>query len=463
MWHKYEEEYIMEKATKIGEIIDVFDPRPLETIKNMDNFYVDVSKARGENATNRLVYLLSNSSIKNQKILFVGHHGCGKSTELYKAASRLEEDYVIIQYSVGKYVDYLATTYVDIILSVLNNIAEKASDMKIQIDTDVLNSILNYWNEEKIIETTSESSIGANANIKAGGNLLDIISLNIKTFFQSSNTVKNDAIVKVEHSIPQFMNLVNGFLDNFNSKLNKKKLLVIIDDLDKIAMEQANQIFIQHSKHITLLHANIIYTFPISLYYSPEFRSILFDFNDTILLSMIKVKSKNGSGFELGRKSIKEVIVKRADERLFEDGVLDFVITKSGGCIRTAFRILREAALQAELQYFDDEDINDDDKIVSMTDALRAYRSYKSEMERVIRKEQIDVLVDIHKNKSPLIDEDNSIVMNLLMCLAVIEYNGERWCDLNPAIEDFLMEKGLISKDSEEIEEFENTKELLNV
>lgn len=461
MWCKYKEEYTMKRAVTVGEVVDIFNPRPLETIKNINDFYVNVSQARGEDAANRLIYLLSNSLIKNQKILFVGHNGCGKSTELYKAASRLGKDYVVIQYSVGKYVDYLATTYIDIILSILNNITEKASEMDIRIDESILNSILNYWSEEKIIETTSESSIGVNADVKAKSGLLNIISFNIKTFFQSSNTVKNDAIIKVEHSIPQFMDLVNKFIDNFNSKLGKRKLLVIVDDLDKVAMDQANQIFIQHSKHITSLHTNIIYTFPISLYYSPEFRGIIYDFNDVVLLSMIKVKNKDGSEFDLGRQAIKEVIIKRADERLFEKDVLNFVIEKSGGCIRTAFRILREAALQAELKYFDDE-IDDNNKIISMTDVLRSYRSYKSEMARVIRKEQIDVLVDIHKNKSPLIDEDNLTVMNLLMCLAVIEYNGDRWCDLNPAIEDFLIEKKLIENKKMDSNN-DNDRELLHV
>lgn len=464
MWYNCEEEYIMKKAIKVGEIIDVFDPRPLETTKNIDDFYVKTSEARGENAVNKLVYLLNNSSIQNQKILFMGHNGCGKSTELYKAALNLQTNYFVIQYSVGKYVDYLTTTYIDIILSVLNNIAEKILYSGIKINTDVLTSILNYWNQENTINIINEENIGVNSGVEISTNLLNTIHLSIETFFKSSNTVKSESTIKIEHSIPQFINLVNQLLNDVSLKLSKfnQKLLVIIDDLDKITMEQAAEIFIKHSKHITSLKANIIYTFPISLFYSPEFRTVSYDFNNIILLSMIKVKNKDGTNFPLGRETIRQIIIKRADEALFEEGVVDFVIEKSGGCIRTVFRILREAALQTELKYFDSK-IDEKEKIVSMEDVIRSYRSYKSEMERVIRKEQVDVLIDIHNNKTPFIDENNLMVMNLLMCLAVIEYNGDRWCDLNPAVEDFLIEKNLIKKHSVANNNNKNPKELLYI
>ena len=49
----------------------------------------------------------------------------------------------------------------------------------------------------------------------------------------------------------------------------------------------------------------------------------------------------------------------------------------------------------------------------------------------------------IHKDPKPLTTDE--IVMSLLLRGLVLEYNGERWCGIHPAIEDFLFEKGEIS------------------
>ena len=37
------------------------------------------------------------------------------------------------------------------------------------------------------------------------------------------------------------------------------------------------------------------------------------------------------------------------------------------------------------------------------------------------------------------------ILSELLKTLAVIEYNGERWCGVHPVLVDFLREKGRIN------------------
>ena len=36
--------------------------------------------------------------------------------------------------------------------------------------------------------------------------------------------------------------------------------------------------------------------------------------------------------------------------------------------------------------------------------------------------------------------------MQLLHSMCVIEYNGKRWCDLHPAIKDYLIEKGILDE-----------------
>ena len=67
--------------------------------------------------------------INNTKFLFVGHTGCGKSTELYRLASLIEsgegrskflqENFLPIQYSVSEVVGLYNIEFVDIALSII--------------------------------------------------------------------------------------------------------------------------------------------------------------------------------------------------------------------------------------------------------------------------------------------------------------------------------------------------------
>ena len=57
-------------------------------------------------------------------------------------------------------------------------------------------------------------------------------------------------------------------------KINKKGLLIIVEDLDKLDLPKAEELFYNYSSQITQIQANAIYTFPISLMYHYRFTSI---------------------------------------------------------------------------------------------------------------------------------------------------------------------------------------------
>ena len=53
-----------------------------------------------------------------QKILFSGHRGSGKSTELAKLTMELQDQFFIIHYSVKNILNLLDLTYEDVVLSI---------------------------------------------------------------------------------------------------------------------------------------------------------------------------------------------------------------------------------------------------------------------------------------------------------------------------------------------------------
>lgn len=440
---KYWERYAMQKANELKNLIDVFDANPLSSADKLNDFYVNASEARGENSAAKLIYLLRNSKRQDKKYLFMGHTGCGKSTELYRVAEALEKEYVVIHYSIDDYVDWRGASYVDVIFSILQNISIAAEENKIAINNDVLSGIYNYWKDEKVVTFTDDEKVQLESEASIGGSFFEIFTAKIKTFLEMSSSIKHETKRKIDPSFPRLMDMINAFVADFSQKIAPRKMLVIIDDLDKLALPEAKDIFINHYRYMTSLEMNIVYTFPIYLFYFPEFRYIESNFDGIILLSMIKVKSKDGTPYKAGIEALKSIIYRRAEEKLFADEVINYVIQKSGGCIRTAFSILHEATLCAEMEYMEDESVPEADRVISLENAHCGFRPVKSSFERSIRKEHLPILQEIHKNKKPILDDDD-MLMDLLCSLAVIEYNGERWCDLNPAIEDYLTELGVL-------------------
>lgn len=445
----------MKKATLISELLDSFDPRPLSNVEKIDEFYVDTTEARGEDAPGKMRYILEHTSREDLKFLFMGHNGCGKSTELFKVAKALTDEYVVVHYSIREYTDILGVSFIDIIFSVLRNISKAAISLNVDIDADVISSIYHYWKDEQVVTITKEEAEKIESDNAMGFSILEFLSTKIKIFLQSSSNIKRETKDRIEPSIPELINRVNNFIRDFHRKLpqtilpdgtrRQKKLLVMIDDLDKLELAEAENIFINHCRPITSLCTNIVYTFPIYLYYSPKFTSIASEFDEPLILSMIKVKKKDGNPFLLGVNTIKEIISKRANESLFEsEDVIKFLIGKSGGSIRTVFTLIREAMLDAEMKYSKDNMVPETERIISMENAQYAYRKHKSGIEKVIRRDQLPLLKEVAGNKSPIIDKENVMVMDLLMSLVIIEYNGERWCDLNPAVRDYLVEQGEI-------------------
>ena len=194
---------------------------------------------------------------------------------------------------------------------------------------------------------------------------------------------------------------------------------------------------------LTSIEANIIYTFPVFMHYNPNYRYITLNFNESVILSIIMTTKIDGEDFEIGIRTLEEIVKKRENENLFEDGVIQFAIKKSGGSIRIVLNLLRSASINAGMRYEMDAEKSE---LVTKTDIEFAYREYKNAMQRSINRKHLPILKEIYKNKRPISDEDNMIVMELFKTFAVIEYNCDRWCDLNPAIKDYLIDVGELEK-----------------
>ena len=176
------------------------------------------------------------------------------------------------------------------------------------------------------------------------------------------------------------------------------------------------------------------------MHYNPDYRYISMNFDESFILSIIMTKTIDGEIFPKGIETLTEIVQKRADLSLFENHCVNFAIEKSGGSIRNTLILLRSAAAQSFIRYSKSGNYDTSSMTINMDDLNTAYRDYKNSLKRTINKKYLPVLKEVYKNKTTVNVEDNNLVMDLFKTFAIIEYNCDRWCDLNPAVLDYLRE-----------------------
>lgn len=430
----------MERALELRDLLKVCKPFPLAH-EDFDKFHVETSVARGQNSALRISDYFEANKDDPQKMLFMGHRGSGKSTELWQVRKYLEAEFQMVAFSIRDEMSVTDLNYVDLLFTILNKLFDEALKEGIEIDTSVLDNLYNYWHDEKFIEKLKIEKAAAEVSVEAKIGFLNVIRTSVKGVLSTGKETKSIVRQYMEPKLSQLIKGTNDLILIITEHFKKhgKVPILIIEDLDKLEIPVAEDLFLNHRNILAEFDIHIIYTFPIFLHYSEKFNEIKDAFNHHELLSMIKVNNKNGSKNAEGREIIKAIVERRANLALFESGVLDFIIAKSGGTLRNVFEMIQKATLISRSK-------NRDAQNIDMDSAKQAYNELKSDFERSISIKHIDTLVKLYKDKDkkPLTDGN---LIELLYCTAVIEYNGDRWCDLHPAAVDILKDKGLIEND----------------
>ena len=430
---------MIKKAKKLEEMFAVFDPFPLVEKEQFDEFYVDTYEARGANVVKLMSYGLEYSLNPYMKILFMGHRGSGKSTELSLLMEELKGQFEIINFFIQNEIDTDNMTYIDFIFAIMSQIIKYIeTNTKLSLSNSDIEGLYNYWYGEKVIEE-SEFDYGEMAvDFSAKLSFLKQIILSGGGILKTGSESKTSLRRKIEPKVGYLVMLMNQIIQKINKQLESngsKGLLMIIEDLDKISIDTAEGLFIKHRKTWLSLNVRLILTFPIFMAYNAQYSMIKEDVDMFCMLSMIKVTNRDKSSNEQGIDKLLEIIGKRSELSLFENGALMFLINKSGGALRDLFQMIRDASFDSLL--------NGSEKI-TMKSAQNAYNKLKSENERLIRSEKdVEKLIEIYNEPQLLITDDT--VMELLLKGLVLEYNGERWCGIHPTVEDFLREKGKIN------------------
>ncbi|MEM9984956.1 MAG: hypothetical protein AAF804_07650 [Bacteroidota bacterium] len=443
----------MVKAESVDQMYRVFKGAPL-SLEELDDYYVDATQARGaDNPRQRMARLLRRNIANPVKLLFVGYKGCGKSTELNHLHRDLQQDFLVVNFSVLQEMDTNRLSHTELFIVTMERLfdAVDAHGLGDYVSEGYLKAI-KAWIQQKEIEEIREK-YNISGEIAAGAGIdipfLKAFFAKLKFSAKTSASLKETIKTQLEPKLSDLIDYCNDLVREVQKALqevNKKDILIVIEDLDKVPLSEAQSLFFDHIHQLTLLKTHVIYTFPIALYHSIRFNAIKAYFTDLKELPMIKVANKDGSVNLEGSGAMREIVAQRCDLRLFESGqVLQQMIMDSGGCLRDLFLMIYEAAENA---------LDEDQSTVNHQHRHSAFQKLKREYDNSIAEyrendqlftvdQYYDALVSLAQSsdKKP---ENTEVVMHLRQSLAILGYNGEGWCEVHPIVRAILVERGKI-------------------
>ena len=406
--------------------------------ERIEQYYVDLSAVRKTLAVDRISTILDLQEADNfSTILFTGHRGSGKSTELKRIQKIWKESYHVIYLEVNEETDINDANYTDLYLIVIKQVEFALRKLGLKFDQRLLSSFEAWFKE--ITEENEESveksvSVESEASLEGGAPFIAKLMVKLLAQIKGSDKQKTTIRQTLEKDISRLKADINLLLRDAYVKLQKKYpdykgLLIIFDNLDRISPKVADHLFFEYAAQLQELHCTIIYTVPISVLCSPKNPLSLFDGNPHIV-PMVNIYQFDRNVRDLNYNQIGlDTIASAIEKRVNVDAVFNSraelleLAKASGGNVRQLMQMMRSACLTASTK--------NHPKILA-EDVIYAIKEQQFSFERFIPEEHYPVLAQVYLNKDVSKDDIGQL---MLFNTSVLEYNGDnRWNYPNPVV-----------------------------
>ena len=439
------------KAKDLEGIRRVCRPAPLAG-KELESFFVETDMARDPHQETRKRLIEALNSREDARILFYGHRGCGKSTELNKLLAEQKERFLPITFSVHDQMSPTAICAEDLILIIAERVLKAARNNNLKVDDDLLKPVLDYFNETTRSITKSKGfNAKADVGISAKFNLLLGVFARLSSQIKLEAHSKETTVAFLRKRPSDLLVQANRVIEAVRKPLLEKnlQLLIVVEDLDKLELVQAREMYVNHVNLLTGITANIIYTIPIFLFHSPDVNAFRYHFDEVVALPMIKVTDPEGQpapGFD----TVKEIIMQRIEDNLIKEDALNHLVRMTGGVLRHAFDVLHTAAVMVNARVpLEQEHINyglnqlRKDFWQQITLPFHPLPDGPKSVDDLYNR-----LADYGRKQlkgekpRPVSDSVNQL---LLKSCALVEYNGEGWFGVHPLVIENLKDLGRLS------------------
>ena len=429
------------RANTLKTAYRICNVKPLEG-EDIDRYYVDLSAVRKTEAIEGINIILNfQEPEKHKTILFTGHRGCGKSTELKRIQKQWEAEYRVIYLEANEETDINDISYTDLYLIVIKQVEFELRKLGLSFDSQLLNNFESWFKE--ITEETEESveaSISVSGEATLGAGVPGIVppflaKLLVKLLAQIKGSGKQRTTIRkiLEKDIARLKLDINLLLNDGLKKLRGKypeykDFLIIFDNLDRVEPKISDRLFFEYAAQLQELNCTIIYTVPISAVYSST--NLNNSFGNPNIMPMINIYQLERDRCDLNYNqtnldAVASLIEKRVEiEAVFESREDLLELAKaSGGHVRQLVQMMQTACLTASSRSHSK---------IQAEDVTYAIKQQQFNFERILLEEYYPILAKVCLSKNVNTDE---IGQSLLFNISILEYNGnDRWNYVNPVI-----------------------------
>ncbi len=415
-------------------------------------YYIDFASVRGSEIIEELKGNITDFFDKPTCALFTGHIGCGKSTELLRLKTELEDEgFHVVYFESDGDLEMADVDIGDVLLSIARRITESLEKIQLTPQATGFRGLLDATKRVLLTEIDvkgTASVLGGKVGVDSGQKEVSLSA----GIAELTVTAKNDPTLR--EKLNQFLGpQKNKLLESINQELiepafsklqqvGKKGLVVIIDNLDRIdnrqkpfGRSQQEYLFVDQSECLTSLHCHVVYTMPLALKFSDDYEMLKQRFSEEPkMLPMVPVQHRDGSECAKGLDLLRQMVLTRAfpelsdEERLnritevFDSAdSLDRLCRISGGHARDLLRLLSEWTVKVRQLPLSGEIL---DKIV---------RSNRNDITMNISEEQWQLLRQVYQKRRVGSDPTYQILIRRRL---VFEYRDDEgsWFDVNPIL-----------------------------
>lgn len=422
-------------ALDVGKFYQACSPSPLVMGNPEDRkYYIDFSSVRGGNIIKELGRTITRlSPDKPTCQLFTGHIGCGKSTELQRLKTELEQQgFHVVYFESSQVLEMADVDVTDIMLAITKSVSESLEAVKIKLRPGYFTNLFTEISAllQTPVEFSGELSVG-------------IGKIAAKT--KDSPNLRSQLRQYLE---PR----TNGILEAINQEIlmpaterlkqqGKKGLVVIVDNLDRLdnsvkatGSRQPEYLFIDRGDQLNQLHCHVVYTIPLFLIFSNALGRLTTRFGkDPKVLPMVPVQLRSGGECKEGMALLQQMILARAFPDVNEVKRID-LITEVFDSFETLERLCRVSGGHVRnLLMLLSRCIERDDPPLSRECVEGVIRQRRNELTLAITEDEWELLREVAQNKSLRGEEK---FHTLVRDMFVFEYRDSdgSWFDLNPIL-----------------------------
>lgn len=420
---------------------DADDPRYVDTSPARELGYTALFRDLGVDVENQKIA----QNHPSKYVLFCGHRGTGKSTELRRIRQQLDKPglFKVILVDAGQDVglDLNNLEYPDVCLALARTLCEQLKNAEgIEIDPVFL-SPLEKWFTERVLVTEAfkewKADVTTGADGKWGIPFLSEFFLKLSTTFKTGTTRKDEARTILKSSFGEFAEAFNKLILHVEARMERTwkapRLLFIVDGTDRLTGKDSERFFIEDVYQLRQLRGLFIYCAPIHLVHVSS--SVRQAFDHICKVPALKLTDKfdprrpeTRVEHPQAREVMRQLILKRAPARFFQPdpvttgdwSTVDYFIRVSGGHLRDLIRLLNYAFQSTTTELFD------------LASARAAEKKLATDYRHILKSADYERLAQIDTTAADANATDVE-TRDLLYNLALLEYNSF-WWQSHPAV-----------------------------